>query len=424
MSDRQDNRIPEPEELASLLNALASLPAEDVDEPRPEQAAARRAARSGKSIDEVLFEDRARLRQSRYPGPECYQPYEVEQYFLGSLKPERMAHTNTCAACSVLVQAAMPDAARAESIVEEVREMAEAISRATAAEPVAVRQPLVPWWRRWRSRRIWKPTSGFTLEFGPALGFLAATLSVLVAVSGVSLVYRLALPFPEAPEVARAVAAISLQPALTALTAALAVAVLVAWLVPRFRWAGVLASRRAVAVAGLVLAVVAARYTWWDLGQRARQTQLGLSLVSDHLTQVVAESLNVRRSAGTFPLIEYDGGSVVLATALRDPDRAVYRARANGLKGDVVAHLWRDGGAVYWNRDGKSERVATLVLGTVDAVTPDTIVLHERQGTKLTIKVPPDLTRRRGEEVVAIIDQRTNTAASVYRVGSVTAITQ
>lgn len=424
MSDRQENRVPKPDDLGSLLETLASLPIEDGEEPQPQEAVARRAARASKSIDEILAEDRARVRRSRYPGRECFEPYEVERYFLGGLEAERAAHTNTCAACSALLHAATPDQAKAERIVEEVREMAEVLSRAPAAEPDTVRESRVRWWRRWPPRPVSEPAYGVVLEFGTLLGFFAATVAVAVAISGVDLRYRLWQPFLEAPEVASVVGGNILQPAIIAFLAAIAVFWLTKRLVSKVGWAVFRQWGFGLPVAFVVLTIVAVGYAQRNLGQRTRQTQLGLRLVSARLTEVVAASVDYRRSAGAFPRVELNAEPVVLTTTLHTPDRAVYRAITDGIKGAMFADVSSDGGAVYWDRGGESKQVASflvlgkLVLGKIDTMTPDTLVLRERRGTKVTIKAPLDPTRRLGEEVVAIVNQRTNTAIGVYPVES------
>lgn len=424
MSDRQENRVPEPDDLSSLLETLASLPIEDGEEPQPQEVVASRAARASKSIGEIFAEDRARVRRSRYPGRECFEPYEIERYFLGDLEAERAAHMNTCAACSALLHAATPDPAKAERIVEEVREMAEVLGRAPADEPNTVRKSRVRWWRHWLPRPISAPADGLVLACGTLLGFFAATVVGAVATSWVGLRYRLWQPLSEAPGVASVVGGSILQPTIIALIAAIAVIWLTRKLVSRVGWA---VFRRwgglALAVASFVLMIVAVEYVQRDLEQRTRQTQLGLRLVSARLTEVVAASVDYRRSTGAFPQVELNAEPVVLTTALYTPDRAVYRAITDGIKGAMVADVSADGGAVYWDRGGKSKQVVRvsvgkLVLGKIDTMTTDTLVLRERRGTKVTIKAPVDPTHKLGEEVVAIVDQHTNTAIGVYPVES------
>jgi hypothetical protein len=80
-----------------------------------------RAKRAGKTIDELLLQDRERLRKPQYPGPDCYEPYEVEQYISGTLNESRISHHQQCGYCAVLLDLAIPSEQHAEAIINELR---------------------------------------------------------------------------------------------------------------------------------------------------------------------------------------------------------------------------------------------------------------------------------------------------------------
>lgn len=417
MSDRARNRIPKPEDLNELLGALGSQPIDGTDEPQPEMIAARRASRGGKNFEEILAEDRARLREARYPGSECLEPYEVERYFLGSLGPERTAHKDACADCAALLEGAMPSDGGVERIVEEVRKTAEELGRVPASEAVHAE-----WWPSW----LPAPQSGLALiRSRSARGFLtdalAATLPVLFVVFGVVLFYRFVRPFPEGLDLATIV----LQPWVVPIIAAVVLAGLAALVLSRAE-AGqaVLRESAGALAAGIMLAAAGGGFLWWNLGEQARQTEVRLNLVSARLVEAVAASFAVRRSTGTFPQVQLNEGLLALTTTQHATDRAIYRAETKGLKGAVVANVDTNGGTVYWDSAGVSGQIASLVRGRIEIVTEDGFVLREQRGEALRIKAPLDPTRKPGQEVVAIFDRRANTATGVYPVARAMPILQ
>ncbi|GEM_PF-4528303 len=52
------------------------------------------------TLQEMFEEDRRRLPESTYPGPDCLEPYEVEQYAqTGALLYDRFLHVDKCSSC-------------------------------------------------------------------------------------------------------------------------------------------------------------------------------------------------------------------------------------------------------------------------------------------------------------------------------------
>lgn len=58
-----------------------------------------------------LYEiDRDSLRNSKYPGPDCWEPWEIEPHLRGKkFPPERVSHLNSCIACHCLLRSMAPD---------------------------------------------------------------------------------------------------------------------------------------------------------------------------------------------------------------------------------------------------------------------------------------------------------------------------
>ena len=112
---------------------------------RFEAALRRRAAHLGKSVDEVLEDDRIALRQSSYPGPECLNPYEVEQFFVADLREDRVAHVEKCPMCAALIDAARPTENALAQFIDNYRvaRAAKSVEELGTESPTrAVRRPL------------------------------------------------------------------------------------------------------------------------------------------------------------------------------------------------------------------------------------------------------------------------------------------
>jgi hypothetical protein len=248
---------------------------------------------------------------------------------------------------------------------------------------------------------------------------LAATLPTLVAVSTVLLIYHFASPF--APGIVRQVPQVTLSPIVGIIAVIVGLAAVSALFLPRMGRSFVLRESGGAMVGGLVLAIVAGGYVWWNVGQRSREAEVGVRLLSARLAQVSAASLDVHRTTGMFAAVESSSGALALTTPVRDRDFAVYRADVDGLRGHVVAEIRPNGGAVYWESKENREVVATLVVGTVESATSDEIVVRGPGQTRLRT-VPRDAARNPGDNVVAVVNPRTNGVIGVYPIATVSAI--
>jgi len=364
-----------------------------------------RAKRQGKTPAQVRREDLEMLANSQFPSVQCLKPGELLLAASGhrDLRESRWTHLDACPYCQVLV---------ANSGLDE-RFVAE-MSRLLAQRPEEAEK--VASWRRQLAR---VPTRAFMFT----AELVAPIILVGVAVGSVVLANRLASPPPlelMATNLRASVNAEALLPGALALAAFL---LIVSAALRMAKWSVFDRFRRSGAVyAGIIIGLVAGGYVWWDFGQRARQAQVTISLVSSRLAQVAAASMDVRDITGTFPKVEFSPGALEFSTAVNTPRRAIYSAQAKGLKGKLVADIRPDGGAVYWQREGKSLEVGRLVFGTIHSVGPDGIVISEPDGTKTTLKALRDPLRKPGEQVIAVVDPRTNAAAGVYPIATVTTV--
>ena len=112
------------------------------------EAVKKRAERLGVSPVDLFTRDSDELKRSPYPGPECLEPVEIEEYLLGELTKERADHINVCAGCGGLLAALVPDEPRARDLLAEVRAAAlTAASLSPKRETVrrATRQVITSW---------------------------------------------------------------------------------------------------------------------------------------------------------------------------------------------------------------------------------------------------------------------------------------
>src|SRR5262245_5297980 len=136
MTDQSIKSIPKPPDLEQLLLSLdMEVKSEEVGaRPTWLDAVEKRAFDSGKTVDELLIADRKRLRESNYPGPECFEPHEVEQYANGELSQDRIAHMDDCPSCTGLLRVAVPSEDRLSGLVADIRKAA----RVAAEDPVKI----------------------------------------------------------------------------------------------------------------------------------------------------------------------------------------------------------------------------------------------------------------------------------------------
>ena len=95
------------------------------DKPLFMKAAEEFAQKSGRNADAMLADYRQMVLDSQYPGPDCFDPFEVEQIVNGeSVSEARLAHLNHCLECAVLIEGATPNADGLETLLKRVRSKA------------------------------------------------------------------------------------------------------------------------------------------------------------------------------------------------------------------------------------------------------------------------------------------------------------
>jgi hypothetical protein len=91
-------------------------------EPKFLESARSRADEVGMSVGDVLREDLERMLESDYPGADCLQPDDVEEYIvMNELSQDSLSHIDTCHSCNALLLAAHPKEEKLELLFEHIR---------------------------------------------------------------------------------------------------------------------------------------------------------------------------------------------------------------------------------------------------------------------------------------------------------------
>lgn len=374
-----------------IRRELASTPLAVGSEPRSLAAARSRAERLKVSLDDMLLEDRERLRASTYPGSECFEPYEVEEYAVGALSPERARHIETCYGCRVLLGGVAPSDGQVAAFLDEVRE----------TEPDQVVLPF-------RARGFWFDLIAasaaavvvggigyFGLQFfGPVAGDPSIRSAVLSQVTG------LVRPIP----------VISLWVvSLVALTR----------LLSRYG-REVLKTSGGALTAGVVLGLIAIFIGWKNVGDSTDSMRAVLRLQQVQLTEALAgslgpDALNSSGSGLDAKKLHIDPSSLVRVAAWQpEPGRLLFQSSVEGLPGTMVADMQPNGGQMYWNFANRKEPLDQILYGTVESSGTGQFVLVGPDQRKYVIKTAVGYAVGRGSKVMVLVDPADQKAVSVH----------
>lgn len=104
------------------------------------KAAEVRGSEKGMSAQQLLATYSERLRNSRYPTPDCLTPDEVQACVSGNLlAADRIQHAESCEGCRNLFKAIQPSPEVVVKLMEEVRLMAARLSGHTRAAAAGTR---------------------------------------------------------------------------------------------------------------------------------------------------------------------------------------------------------------------------------------------------------------------------------------------
>src|SRR5262249_49651748 len=95
----------------------------------------KRAEAEGRTLESVLQEYSERLKQSDYPGPDCFLPDEIMEYAEGVLPEARLLHAENCRGCATLLAASKPVEGAVRGILDALAQEESETSRVPALVP-------------------------------------------------------------------------------------------------------------------------------------------------------------------------------------------------------------------------------------------------------------------------------------------------
>jgi hypothetical protein len=369
---------------------------EDSQEPRFLQAVRSRAQRLGTTPEDVRSQDIDRLRVSRYPGPDCLEPEEIEQFALtGILAGESLPHVEDCAACRGLLKKLSPSTEGLESFLAETRShrVAPLIGPVGAQESASLDAIGVV------SKR---PSKADLAD----LVLAAAPVAVAVGV-----VYVLSNGAPEfLPRDPMSATVMGTGVLLLVVGVCLALAA---------RWPSALSllltSRGALAGGTLVAAVA----MFVVLSQLSDRVNASVQLGEYQLREFVLASMDSRQSAGNF-LPASAVGKFAMRTEQASSERTVYEAAAKGIPGTLVADIRPDTGYLWWQVGKERDLRASFVAGRVKRTLPDGVVIEDPAGNSRMLKLGGEAAVNQGLKagafIIAALDS-TKTVVKVQEVG-------
>jgi hypothetical protein len=360
-------------------------------EPRSLLAARSRAALLNVSLDDLLVEDRNKLRASTYPGPDCFEPYEVEDSARNLLSKARLQHAETCVGCRSLLSGAIPTANRISDFLEDVRDVE------PAAEAFGVKR-------------------GFWLD-------VAAVFAAAVAISGTGYVLmRFVGPIAADPTLRSAV--------LSQMAGVLRpVPVVSAWVVSLgvlgslmlFYRRELLEGSAGALVAGCALGVVGAMLGWQNLKSTAATLSASVTLRQVQLTDAVAAYVAPFPWTSSRPAFDVDKvpvqssvSRIQLTAWQKKPDHLVFASKVDGLPGSMVADMKPTGGQLYWDVASKQKPLAKILFGTVKSVAGDQFVLVDHDQQAHTFKRPAGSSVTPGAELLVLVSGTDDAVVSVH----------
>jgi len=341
------------------------------------------------------------LRESKYPGPECLEPYELELYVKDALHEDRVSHTRECVPCAALLKSAAPSTAGLNKLLAEIREEVEksSVPVDTTHEP--------PKWI--------------------FMDALATAVPVGVSVWAALFFYWYRLPSNTSEQIVNSVSWVVIQPALLGLVALLVVFAALTVLVKASNF---FASHRLLASSGGAFAVSVTLGcflfygTYRSLVSNTSKSELEITLLQTQLAQAIAAAGNKQTNNREFTSINFVSGLVDVQTVSTTPNKITYQATVRDLPGKLVAEVTDDTGEFYWQSSKrkpektKNEEVAKLLFGTVKSVDSKNISLVDRSGLSHNLKLSRELspTPARGEKVLAVFEATSLKVQSVHSI--------
>jgi len=360
------------------------------EEPRSLIAARSRAARLNVSLGEMLRQDRERLRASTYPGPECLEPYEVEQYAAGRLSPERAEHIEACSGCQVLVGGVVPLDDQVSAFLEEMEE--------TEPGSEAFRVP---------RREFWFDVVSVPAAAGTAV-FVGYALLRFVGPTPTDSLLRAAVLSQFMGVAGRFVGASSL----------VCVIGLIALILAYGR--KLLEASGGTLASGAALGLLLVAFGWIHVHHTAQTMRAAVTLNQVQFTGTVAASLGpgvLTESSFDLRQVRIPPSPSIIKVAAFQPEqhRLEFKSYLDGLPGSMVAEIAPNGGDVYWDVAKEKEPLGKILFGTVESSSADKFVLTDSGGQAHTLnKNERDVGLTNGSEVMVLLNSKNGLLLAVH----------
>jgi hypothetical protein len=346
----------------------------------------RRAAHLGRTVEQVLEDGRIALRQSSYPGPECLNPYEVEQFFVADLREDRVAHVEKCPMCAALLDAAQPTDKALAQFIDNYR-----VARAAKpVEELGIESP---------KSAIRRPLSDLLWVEGPVIGAWGLILGIgILSIDDATMHNVLSM--------------IALQSLGIVCGAALLFAVLTGAAARWLKFArGASFQRFGGAALGGMFAALVVFY-----GAKLSIDVNSISSSLETAQSALLTALVQQHRPGRFTASLAAAGDALELTA--SPDGNVLSASSTRFPGKLTAQKEQKSIEVYWDR-GRRRSLATIREGTLErGPNGEAKVLS---GTE-EIPVKPNLleqTLGNGTRVLALVPTNDDEASKVFPVDNV-----
>jgi len=346
------------------------------------QEAERRAAREGRTVEDVLAGDRERLRSNRYPGPGCLDPEDVQGLLVGTVpegrQEELLGHVEGCDHCAALLMLSEPPPSTLDAVLRAVRARPPQSAVAAAAAPEPDEQ-------EGRSGQVALDVAATVAPSLLVLGWVAAGRS----------------------------GRLEARPLLT-LLAVSAVLGLAAWWVSRLPVVrGSLLQYSVGAVAGGVSLALA-----WQILSNASAHQIAsaetaaFALAKDTAKEQVFDLLETRQATHRFPSMASVKRPLAMHVRSVTDGKAVYVASENWFSGELVAEITPVSAELHLKKDKEPDQLLSrFVVGKVTALDKTTLAVNS-SGTTYTLSMGGSVAPAEGSDVIAATDAGGKTVVS------------
>lgn len=350
------------------------------------ELAKKRAQKSGQSIKDVVIDDINRLRRSSYPGPECFEAHELDEWSQGHLDPGRLIHADSCANCASMINAIETRIESVDEICKDIRLLVHPRRKAIFnlasfnLDAVAVATPLL------LSSALAMWLFGFVQPITGAVIVVFGLMVLVVMRFGPRIVDRLQLEHGGALITESGGALIT-------------------------------------SCFGALLLLVLFRMVFVPFSHNQETVR---SVAEQMLFQSAAEAMEHKLSTGRYLDVNERHGSIVVSSVNRTENTVTYQASTDHLSGIIQIDLKGTQGvakhriqrASFFRPQASDPRpYASLIMASVKNIETDGAILQDPQGTVYRCGSLHNNLREK-DLVMAVLDPKDGQVMNCYAVNS------